>query len=57
MRGAREQRQGGERGQEQRGGRSSAGCGVAADRGRDGRCGERASLQRILNLLCVVDGR
>ena len=57
MRVAREQRHGGDRGQERREGRSSAGCGVDADRGRDGRCGKNANLQRTLTLLCVSDGR
>ena len=37
-------------------GRSSAGCGVAADTGRDGRCGERANLQHTCFVLSM-DGR
>ena len=36
--------EGREGGQCRREGRSSAGCGVAADRGRDGRCGESANV-------------
>ena len=36
-------------------GRGSAGCGVAADRGRDRRCGESAEI--AAKVQCVVDGR
>ena len=52
MRVAREQREG-RREQYRRGGRRSAGCGVAADRGPDGRYGESANLQQTCFVLSM----
>ena len=51
MRVAREHGKGGR--QCGRQGRSSAGCGVAADRRRDRRCGESASLQQACFVLSM----